>query len=66
MPGLGMEGMYNWRAGSQERSIIKGNIEIITKYVDKKKHSNSYRGREGEGKAERNQSLMILKYILFT
>lgn len=56
MPGLEMEGMYNWRAGSQERSIIKGNIEIITKYVDKKKHSNSYRGREGEGKAERNQS----------
>lgn len=36
MPGLGMEGMYNWRAGSQERSIIKGNIEIITKYVDKR------------------------------
>lgn len=51
-----MERMYNWHAGSQERSIIEGNIEIITKYVDKKRHGDSYRGREGEGKAERNQS----------
>lgn len=36
-PGLGMEGMCNWCTGSQEKSISDGNIEIITKYVYKKR-----------------------------
>lgn len=52
----GMEENCNWCAVSQEKSIIKGNIEIITKYVYKKRHSNSYRGRKRDGMEERNQS----------